>query len=64
MPRTPLNPQQPPEEFSAAVAAAPSAPAAPDATEPPSRLLWAMLLSLLTAFALSQAFRTVTSIMA
>ncbi|KAI5935382.1 Tryptophan 2,3-dioxygenase [Manis javanica] len=29
-----------------------------------SQLLWAMLLSLLSAFALSQAFRTITSVMA
>ena len=31
---------------------------------PPPRLLWVMLLTLLSAFALSQAFRTVTSIIA
>ncbi|WP_280189508.1 MFS transporter [Delftia sp. PS-11] len=38
---------------------------APDCAPPPrSRLLWAMLLSLLSAFALSQAFRTITSVMA
>lgn len=34
------------------------------ATQPSFRILWAMLLCLLSAFALSQAFRTVTSIMA
>ena len=41
-------------------------PAAPAAAPPaaPSTVLWAMLLTLLSAFALSQAFRTVTSIIA
>lgn len=36
----------------------------PDPSPAHQRLLWVMLLCLLTAFALSQAFRTVTSIMA
>ncbi len=40
----------------------PSSPAADSA--PPSRALWAMFLCLLSGFALSQAFRTVTSIIA
>lgn len=40
--------------------------AAPAAAQPPASptVLWAMLLTLLSAFALSQAFRTVTSIIA
>ncbi|WP_234638306.1 MFS transporter [Delftia tsuruhatensis] len=38
--------------------------ASPAAAPPRSQLLWAMLLSLLSAFALSQAFRTITSVMA
>ena len=68
------------DEFSAGIAAAPandsnatphsadssnagqSPPSAPSPSS--SKVLWAMLLCLLTAFALSQAFRTVTSIMA
>lgn len=36
----------------------------PDSHKPSDKLLWTMLLFLLTAFSLSQAFRTVTSIMA
>lgn len=44
---------------------APQATATPAATPAtPPRLLWAMLLTLLSGFALSQAFRTVTSIIA
>lgn len=44
----------------------PPASPAPAAAPPPprSQLLWAMLLSLLSAFALSQAFRTITAVMA
>ena len=38
--------------------------AVPAAEAPSSRLLWAMLLTLLSGFALSQAFRTITSIIA
>ena len=40
------------------------APSASSEPRRPSPLLWAMLLSLLSAFALSQAYRTITSIMA
>ena len=40
-------------------------PSAPEAPLPPSQgTLWFMLLALLSAFALSQAYRTVTAIMA
>lgn len=48
--------------FQAATPPAPQAPAAPQ--QPSAQLLWPMLLALLSAFALSQAYRTVTAIIA
>ena len=53
-------PQQPPHNNIHTEASQTSTAAPP----PRSQLLWAMLLSLLSAFALSQAFRTITSVMA
>ena len=53
-------PQQPPHNNTHTEASQTSTAAPP----PRSQLLWAMLLALLSAFALSQAFRTTTSVMA
>lgn len=49
-----------PADTPTAASLAPPAPPRPD----PSLLLWTMLLSLLSAFALSQAYRTITAIIA
>ncbi len=56
----PAAPEQPPHHDTPD----PASQTSSDAPAPRSGLLWAMLLSLLSAFALSQAFRTITSVIA
>ena len=56
----PAAPEQPPHNNTQN----PASQTSPAAPPPRSQLLWAMLLSLLSAFALSQAFRTITSVIA